>query len=117
MKQIYFDNSATTPLCREAREAFLAVCDGTCDRTTRPLACRIFPFFPKLDENGKISVILDARGAHICPMILHADEIVFDKSFLRRVKRAGRLLSKDAEIRTFLKESTEEIEMHRRFFK
>ena len=29
MKQIYFDNSATTPLCREAREAFLAVCDGT----------------------------------------------------------------------------------------
>ncbi len=29
MKQIYFDNSATTPLCPEAREAFLAVCDGT----------------------------------------------------------------------------------------
>ena len=28
----------------------LAVCNGTCDRNKRPLACRIFPFFPTVDK-------------------------------------------------------------------
>ena len=31
----------------------LAVCDGTCDRSKRPLACRIFPFFPQLMKRGR----------------------------------------------------------------
>ena len=26
----------------------LAVCDGSCERSKRPLACRIFPFFPTI---------------------------------------------------------------------
>ena len=32
----------------------LAVCDGSCERAERPLACKIFPFFPTVDERGRV---------------------------------------------------------------
>ena len=93
----------------------LAVCNGQCDRSKRPLACRIFPFFPTIDEKGKIYVELDYRAANLCPMIEHSDEILFDKRFLRAIKRVGKLLSKDDECRAFLVQSTEEIDTYSAF--
>ena len=95
----------------------LAVCDGKCNRNERPLACRIFPFFPTIDEKGKIFVELDYRAANLCPMIKHYDEIVFDKRFLRAVKKVGKLLAKDDECREFLYQSTEEIDTYADFLK
>lgn len=93
----------------------LAVCDGTCDRSKRPLACRIFPFFPTIDEKGIIFVEPDYRAKLLCPMIEHSDELVFDPRFFRAVKKVGQLLSKDAECRAFLYQTTEEIDMFRAF--
>ena len=90
----------------------LAVCNGTCDRNKRPLACRIFPFFPTVDEKGKVYVELDYRAANLCPMVEHCDEIIFDKRFLRAVKRVGKILAKDDECRKFLFESTKEIDTY-----
>lgn len=93
----------------------LAVCDGTCDRTKRPLACRIFPFFPTIDEEGEIFVEEDSRAVVICPMIGHEDEILFDRKFLKAVKKVGEILAEDEECRAFLELCTEEIDMYREF--
>lgn len=93
----------------------LAVCGGTCDRTQRPLACRIFPFFPTIDGKGRIFVECDFRGARVCPMIEHKDEIVFDKKFFKALKKVGDILKKDEACRKFLEESTEEIDTYASF--
>ena len=94
----------------------LAVCNGRCDRKTRPLACRIFPFFPTIDEKGKIFVELDYRGARLCPMIEHYNEIIFDKKFLSAVKKIGKILSKDKVCREFLYNATAEIDTFYEFY-
>lgn len=93
----------------------LAVCDGTCDRAKRPLACRIFPFFPTIDEDGDIFVEEDSRAGLVCPMIGHSDEILFDRRFLKAVKKVGEILAEDEECREFLYQATEEIDMYRKF--
>ena len=93
----------------------LAVCDGRCDREKRPLACRIFPFFPTIDERGRIFVEKDYRAEMVCPMIEHSDQIIFDKRFFKALKKVGKLLAKDQECREFLYTSTEEIDIYYRF--
>lgn len=93
----------------------LAVCNGTCDRNCRPLACRIFPFFPTIDEKGRIFVEIDYRGKRLCPMIEHADQLSFDKRFFKAVKRVGKILAKNEKCREFLYRSTEEIDLYYNF--
>ena len=93
----------------------LAVCSGTCDRSTRPLSCRIFPFFPTIDEKGRIFVEPDHRAARLCPLLMHSEEILFDPRFFRAVKRVGKILAKDKDGRAFLEQITEEIDLYRTF--
>ena len=93
----------------------LVVCDGVCDRRERPLACRLFPFFPVIDEKGRIFVEPDARALRLCPLLTHSEEIVFDKQFFKAVKKVGKLLAKDADCRRFLEETTEEIDTYAAF--
>ena len=95
---------------KSAGKRTLAVCNGHCNRDERPLSCMIFPFFPCVDETGKITVRPDLRGMPVCPMLGHADEIVFDTVFLRRVARVGRILSRDKESRQMLEEISKEID-------
>lgn len=93
-----------------------AVCSGECDRQKRPLSCRIFPFFPMLSESGKITVSADVRGYDICPLVRRSEEVVFDRRFLKNVKKAGKILSKDDECRSFLLEITAQIDELYEFF-
>lgn len=93
----------------------LAVCNGTCDRSKRPLACRIFPFFPTIDEDGKIYVEPDYRAARLCPLITHSDEIVFDPKFFKALEKVGKILAKDDECKEYLYKITEEIDMYYSF--
>lgn len=93
----------------------LAVCNGSCNRNNRPLACRLFPFFPAVDNKGKIYVELDYRATRLCPIIEHSDEILFDPKFLKAVKKVGKILYKDDECRKFILESTEEINLYKDF--
>lgn len=93
----------------------LVVCNGKCNRQNRPLACRIFPFFPTVDDKGKVYVEADFRGARLCPMITHSDEIIFDKGFFKALKKAGKILAKDDACLEFLRDSTEEIDMYKKF--
>lgn len=95
----------------------LVVCDGTCNREERPLSCRIFPFFPTVDLRGRVYVEPDFRGARLCPMLDHMDEIIFDKRFFKAVKKVGKILTKDAQCLCFLKESTDEIDTYKAFLK
>ena len=89
----------------------LAVCDGHCNRDERPLSCRIFPFFPYVTTDGKIKAIPDIRGINICPLISHCEEVSFDRGFLYRVKKAGRLLYADEHCRKFLIDTSREIDI------
>ena len=89
----------------------LAVCQGHCQRHERPLSCRIFPFFPYVTSDGRIKVIHDIRGVNICPLISHFNEVKFDRGFLYRVKKVGRLLYADEECRKFLVDTSREIDL------
>ena len=88
----------------------LAVCDGHCDRAERPLSCMIFPFFPTVDDRGKVYPEIDARAMNICPLAAHSDEVVFDRAFIKAVEKVGRLLAKDSECLDFMRNVTEEID-------
>lgn len=93
-------------------ERRLLLCGGSCERAYRPLACRIFPLFPALYENGRVQVILDPRAVRVCPMAKTAARL--DRSFIRAVRRVGRLLAADSDCRAFLLEQTRELEELRR---
>ena len=111
-----FPHESSTLTVQETEDGGrLAVCNGTCDRTKRPLACRIFPFFPTIDERGRIFVEKDYRAESLCPMIEHSDEIAFDPRFFRALRRVGKILAKDEECRAFLEKSTEEIDLYYQF--
>ncbi len=94
----------------------LVVCGGECDRSQRPLSCRIFPFFPAVDEKGRVKVVIDSRARRLCPLAAYSDNVIFDRSFIRAVGRAGRLLARDEACRSFMRQVTEEIEAIERFY-
>lgn len=52
---------------------------------------------------------------NICPLAAHSDEIIFDRKFLKALKKAGKLLAEDEECRKFLYQTTEEIDMYKEF--
>lgn len=114
---ILFPHETTALETKKCESHTLAVCNGSCNREDRPLGCMIFPFFPCIDEENNIVVKPDLRGLSVCPMLHHTDEIKFDRVFLRRVKRVGRILSRDEACRKMMKEITEEIELYNKLMK
>lgn len=107
---LLFPFEESTLTVREKEGVRLAVCKGSCNRDERPLSCRIFPFFPYVTAEGKIRVIPDIRGVNVCPLISHFDDVRFDRGFLWRVKKVGRLLYADDACREFLIETSREID-------
>lgn len=86
-----------------------AVCNGTCDRNKRPLACRIYPLFPiiKKDEAGEyIEVDFDSRAD--CPLVKGDYEITRD--FVKKVKRVGKYLLLNEETQKYYRELSDEIQ-------
>ncbi len=99
---LLFPFEETTLAVKEKDGVRLAVCEGKCSRDNRPLSCRIFPFFPYVTAEGKIKVIPDIRGINICPLVRQFKDVKFDRGFLWRVKKVGRLLYADETCREFL---------------
>lgn len=87
----------------------LLVCDGTCDRTCRPLACRLFPLFPLVEADGRIRAVYDPRGYRLCPLVRECAHVPLDRDFVRTVRRVGRVLMQDPACAAFLREQSEEI--------
>ncbi len=92
----------------------LLVCDGRCDRRFRPLACRIFPLFPYRETSGRIRADYDPRALRLCPLVKLAGRTRLERSFVRTVRRAGRLLTADRECHRFLREQSGQLEEWKR---
>lgn len=90
----------------------ICVCGGSCKRDLRPLACRIFPFFPTVAKDGRIKVKLDARAVRLCPLVAHPENVRFRRDFIKAVRKVGRLLQKREDTLNFLIESSKEIETY-----
>ncbi len=81
----------------------LLICDGTCNRDRRPLACRIFPL-AIVNKNGIMRVITDPRCRSICPLYRISLNNRLDPAFTRAVKDAGKVLFQSENIRQFTAE-------------
>lgn len=89
----------------ETKQGWLVACPGTCDRSIRPLACRIFPLLPVLREDG-IHVAVDARARAVCPLSRQGMKAM-DQDFAEAVRQVGTLLAKDEEQRAMLQQLTD----------
>ena len=108
---LLFPFEDTTLTIKEKDGVRLCVCDGSCNRDERSLSCKIFPFFPYVTSEGKIKVIPDVRGINTCPLVSHFPEVKFDRGFLYRVKKVGRLLYADEDCRRILDDTRREIDL------
>lgn len=76
-------------------------CDGVCDRSMRPLSCRIFPLTPYISASGALSVIVDPRANGMCPLsALYVSD--FEPEFVSAVEKVGEELFKNSETKEFL---------------
>lgn len=96
----------------ETLEGKYAICNGHCDRKLRPIACRIFPYFPMLfrTRNGSHSVkpMPDLRALAACALFdTNAPQI--NPEFKQAVHRAGMLMMQDRCLRGWLSRTGEYI--------
>lgn len=64
----------------------LLTCSGVCDRSMRPLSCRIFPMLPS-PKGAK----MDRRAWAVCPLMEYGRRGL-NPDFVDRVNQAGRIL-------------------------
>lgn len=91
-------------------------CTGKCDRTLRPLACRIFPLFPFIDISGNLEIIMDPRGKGLCPLAgaLHTNEL--DKKFVDTVRYVSKLMMKNSLLYSYMFELSRFTEQYANIF-
>lgn len=94
---------------RPADGGYLLTCDGRCDRTRRPLACRIFPLFPTVTAEGRVKAVYDPRGYRMCPLVRECAHVPLERDFVRAVRMAGRILMEDPACAAFLRQNSQEI--------
>ena len=89
--------------CRILPSDFAPVllCDGTCDRSFRPLGCRIFPLTPVRGRDGQWTVRMDVRARAMCPLA-RSGLRGLDPAFVRAARDALRIIAEDPEGDAFL---------------
>ena len=90
----------------------LLVCEGKCLRDLRPFACRIFPFYPKIEKTGRrltVQILPDPRSHNICPIMSDFRKRKTNILFLRAAKKATRILMQDEDIKKELMSQSEMI--------
>lgn len=87
-------------------QARLFVCDGSCDRKNRPLACRLFPLFLKFKDDGSTKLRIDARAKAVCPLTDYGIKAL-DPEFKQAVRNAYDLLLADELCARYLRELDE----------
>ena len=93
-----------------AQGGTLVTCNGVCLRQQRPLACRIFPLFPYVEESGRVRAVYDPRAWRLCPLVQAQAHVALRRDFVRAVRRVGRILMEDPSGAAFLCEQSREIE-------
>lgn len=76
------------------------VCEGTCPREHRPLACRLFPLrirlvCDELGENTRAVAELDPRAWYVCPLLEQGGLRAMSRDFISAVEKAGDVLSQN----------------------
>ena len=100
----------------EKKRIPILFCNGKCDRYQRPLACRIFPLTPYL-EDGKLRVIIDPRAKAVCPLSDDSIEMEdFDADFVKAVYKAFKILLSNKEFYAFMEVYSEYISEYFKFF-
>ena len=89
-------------------EGLFVSCSGVCERASRPLACRIFPLTPLLGTDGIVRVAADPGAWRVCPLVRQLGAVRFSRDFVRAVRRAGRLLTRDPDCLRELKARAEQ---------
>ena len=100
-----FENDPDFTICERNGRKIL-ICSGRCDRRSRPLACRMYPFFPvpyEAEGETKIRVVYDLRGFAACPVV--RGHIRPDARFVQAVRLAGMYLARDPENLRMMRET------------
>ena len=76
------------------------VCEGTCPREHRPLACRLFPLRIRLEvnedtEQTRAVAELDPRAWCVCPLLERGGLRGMSADFVAAVERAGDILAQN----------------------
>ena len=92
---------------KNTQDSKVLLCSGSCERIFRPFACRIFPFYARIDKDTEsISLRIDPRSVNVCPIALKQKGTRHSVYFRRNVIRAVRLLMKDEDFkREFIRTS------------
>lgn len=85
------------------RKVYLATCNGTCDRSIRPLACRIFPLTPYIDSTDILQIRVDIRAKAVCPLAQQGRRAL-NIDFIQKVRAAIQILIEDPDIKEFIRE-------------
>ena len=81
----------------------LLVCEGRCERDSRPLACRLFPLFLTFKEDGTTKLRIDRRAKSVCPLTDYGIKSL-DPEFKQAARRAYDLLLEDEACAAYLRE-------------
>ena len=87
----------------------LFTCPGKCDRSLRPLSCRIFPLVPYAKRGGELEIRMDIRGRGMCPLATAMKPCDLDALFVERVTMAMQLCMKVRDTREFIYSLSESI--------
>ena len=102
-KACFLKISETELSYRPGKNVFFASCNGNCDRSWRPLACRIFPLTPYLTAKDLLIIKNDPRAFSICPLAKQSYRSGLDSVFIRNVRNGCRELLLYEETKTFLR--------------
>lgn len=80
----------------------LFVCDGTCARSDRPLACRLFPLIARFDAQGTLSMRIDPRARAVCPLC-SSGVAGLSRDFVDAARAACETLMDDPDCAAFLR--------------
>lgn len=101
-KDCTFARVVETGFSLGAAPALLLVCEGSCDRKNRPLACRLFPLFLKFREDQPPVLRMDARARAVCPLTDYGLKAL-DPEFRQAARRAYDLLLEDEACADYLR--------------
>ncbi len=68
--------------------AHILYCSGICNRNYRPLACRIFPLTPYVNDDGSVKLIMNPLAKGICPLARSLRISQLEPLFLTNVQKA-----------------------------
>lgn len=90
---------------RENAEGKYAICTGHCDRHQRPIACRMYPYFPMLyrarGNRYTVRTMPDLRALSTCALF-GENAPALNPAFKRAVRRVGILMLRDRKLRAWL---------------